>query len=114
MICNSVPNTRYTVLTTQTVVEMETEMINAFPSKNGISKKLGTATIFEGKEKINLGVRRIPFGEYAMVYTGTSNVMKSKSVPGVALSLRPMTVGNISCHYTLERGCTHTYGKSCL
>ena len=33
-ICKSVPYTRYTVLMKRTVVEISTEMINAFPSKN--------------------------------------------------------------------------------
>ena len=59
---NSVPYTRYNVFIKRIVVEMATEMINAFPSKNGISKKLSPATIVEGKEKLNLGVNQIPFG----------------------------------------------------
>ena len=84
-LCNSVPYTKYNVLITRTVVEMAAEMINNFPSKNGISKKLSPATIVEGKEKLNLGVKRIPFGACAMVYTGTSKSMKSRSVPRVSL-----------------------------
>ena len=32
-----------------------------------------------------LGVKRIPFGAYDMVYIGTSNSMKIRSVPDVAL-----------------------------
>ena len=42
---------------TRTVVDIATDMINTFPSKNGISKKLSPATIVEGKEKLNLGVK---------------------------------------------------------
>ena len=30
-------------------------------------------------------MKGIPFGEYTMVYTGTSNSIKSRSVPGIAL-----------------------------
>ena len=56
-----------------------------FYLKNGISKKLSPTTIVERKEKLNLGVKRIPFREYAMVYTGTKNSMKSRCVPVVAL-----------------------------
>ena len=81
---NSVPYMRYTVLMTRLVVELVIEMINVFPSKNGIIKKLSPATIVEGKEKLNLGVKIIPFGYYAMVSTGTSNSMKSRSVPHIA------------------------------
>ena len=36
------------MLIKRTVADMETEMINAFPSKNGIIKKLSPAAIFEG------------------------------------------------------------------
>ena len=85
-MCNLVPYTRYTVLMTRTVVEMATEMINTFTSKNGISNKLIPATIVEGKEKLNLGVKQIPFGAYNMVYTGTINSIKIRSVPGVSLN----------------------------
>ena len=56
-MCNSLPYTKYTVLMTRTVVEMATEMINAFTSKNETSKKLSPATIVEGKEKLNLGLK---------------------------------------------------------
>ena len=73
---------------------MATEMIHAFSSKNGISKKLSTATIVEGKEKLNLGVNRIPFGEYAMVYTGKINNMKGRIVPGISLNPSNNNGGN--------------------
>ena len=43
---NSVSYTRYNVFITRAVVDMEAEMINIFPSENGISKKLSPATIF--------------------------------------------------------------------
>ena len=60
-------------------------MINIFPSKNGISKKIIHTTIVEGEEKLNLGVKIIPVKSYNMVYTGTTNTMRSRSVPGVSL-----------------------------
>ena len=37
-LCNSVPYTKYTVLMTQTVVDMATYMINDFPSKMELVK----------------------------------------------------------------------------
>ena len=56
-----------------------------FSFKDRNKKKLSPATIVEGKEKLNMGVKRIPFGAYSMVCTGTSNIMKIRSVPGIAL-----------------------------
>ena len=41
--------------------------------------------IVEGKENFNFGVKRIPYGAYAMVYVETRNDMKARSVPGIAL-----------------------------
>ena len=83
---------------------METDIINAFPSKNGISKKLSPATIVEGKEKLNLGVKKIPFGAYAMVYTGTINIMNSRSASGVYLKPSNNDGGQYSISvYTAKR-----------
>ena len=46
---------------------------------------MSPVTIVEGKEKLNLGVTQIRFGAYVMVYTGTVNIINSRSLPGVAL-----------------------------
>ena len=47
--------------------------INAFPSINGISKTMSPATIVQGVPKPNMKYKRIVFGAYAMVYSGTNN-----------------------------------------
>ena len=63
---------------------------------------MSPATIVEGKEKLNLGVKRIPFEVYPMVYTGTSYSMKSMSVPGFAV--KPSKNGGGKCFMPLYTG----------
>ena len=56
-----------------------------FSSKQGISSTLSPSTIVEGKAKIDLSRKMITFGTCALVCTGTSNSMKSRSVTAIAL-----------------------------
>ena len=79
------PYTRITILMVRSLVEGVVGMLNAFPSKEGISTTLSPSTIVEGKAKLDLSRKMITFGTYALVYTGTSNNMKSRAVPGIAL-----------------------------
>ena len=51
-------------------------MIICFPSKNTISDTMGPAMLVEGKQKLDLGKKRIKLGAYAMVYLGTKGNMK--------------------------------------
>ena len=60
--------------------------INAFPSMNGISKTMSPATIVQGVPKPNMKYKRIVFGAYAMVYSGTNNKLDARSVPVIALN----------------------------
>ena len=41
--------------------------------------------LVEGRQKLDLGQKRIEFGAYALVYVGKSNDMKKRSVPSIAL-----------------------------
>ena len=41
--------------------------------------------LVEGRQKIDLGQKLIEFEAYALVYVGTSNDMKKRSVPSIAL-----------------------------
>ena len=52
--CNRIPYRRITFLMVRSPVEGVTDMINAFPSKTGISKSLSPSTIAEGKPKLDL------------------------------------------------------------
>ena len=60
--------------------------INAFPSMNSISKTMSPATIVQGVPKPNMKYKRIVFGAYAMVYSGTNNKLDARSVPAIALN----------------------------
>ena len=82
---HGVPYKRMTILMVRSLVEGVVGMMNAFPSKQGISNTLSPSTIVEGKAKLDLARKMITFGSYAVVYTGTSNNMKSRAVPGIAL-----------------------------
>ena len=42
--------------------------------------------LVEGRQKLDMGQKRIEFGEYALVYVGTSNDMKKRSVPSISLT----------------------------
>ena len=46
---------------------------------------MSPATIVEGKSKIDLSQKRLPFGAYAQVWIGTQNNMTQRAVPGIAL-----------------------------
>ena len=81
---------RYTIQTitklmTRYLVEGLVEMINAFPSKNSISDDVSPASTLEGKQKIDMNIKRLEFGTYAMVYIKTINDIRKRSVPGIAL-----------------------------
>ena len=41
--------------------------------------------IVEGRQAPRDDISRIPFGSYALVYTGTSNTLESRSTPCIAL-----------------------------
>ena len=59
--------------------------LNTFPSDNGISVHLSSGSIVDGRNKMDMNVKRINFGSYAYIHTGTSNNMNTRSVPAVAL-----------------------------
>ena len=69
----------------RSLIEGVMDIINAFPSKNSISDTISPATIVEGKPKLDFSKPKISFGSYALVYTQTTNDMKTRAVPGIAL-----------------------------
>ena len=56
-----------------------------FPSKNGVSDTMSPAAMVDGKNKLDMGMKMLEFGSYAMVYVGTKNNTKQRSVPAIAL-----------------------------
>ena len=47
---------------------------------------MSPAIIIEGKPNPDMKKRRITFGLYALVFIGTNNSMKRKSIPAIALN----------------------------
>ena len=84
--CRAAPYTRYTSLMVQHLVSSRVSWLNRFPSKNGVSQSISPAGIVVGLPKPDMSINRIPFGSYAIAYTQTSNDMKTRGVPAIALS----------------------------
>ena len=58
---------------------------NYLPQKVITRKRIGANTILLGSPNSYFNTKRISFGPYAMVYTGTKNNMKRRSIPSIAL-----------------------------
>ena len=82
---HSIPYKRYPRIMTVALVESMTTWLNAFPTTNGISSTMSPAAIVIGKHNPDMSRKRINFGAYAMVHIGTTNTMKRRSVPSIAL-----------------------------
>ena len=78
--CHTVPYPKYTMLMVISLIQNIVQWLNAFPFKVGISEEMVLETIVTGASKSNFNRKRIPFGEYAMIYTGTENNIKSRTV----------------------------------
>ena len=85
-ICHALPYKYFTRLMVRALVACAIKWLNAFPMEGGISDTMGPSMIVEGKANPDLSHKRITFGSYAMVYIGTTNTMKRRSVPAVALN----------------------------
>ena len=83
--CHSLPYRRYPKIMTISLVESMTKWLNTFPTSNGISSTMSPAAIVLGRHQPDMGRKRIGFGSYAMVHIGTTNNMKRRSVPAIAL-----------------------------
>ena len=71
----------------RSLVEGAVNVLNTFPSKQGISTTLSPSAIVEGKPKLDLSKKMISCGSYALAYTKTTNGMKSRSIPTIALRI---------------------------
>ena len=84
-MCHSVPYKKYPKLMTISLIGSVIYWLNHFPSKNGVSQTLSPANIVIGRPKPSFNHKKITFGSYAMVFTETTNTMKRRSVPAIAL-----------------------------
>ena len=71
----------------RSLVEGIIAVLNSFMSKNAVSSTISSATIVEGKLKLDLQRKMIPFGAHALVYSGTTNDNKLRSVPAIDLRM---------------------------
>ena len=78
------PYKKYMKLITRSLVEFIINSRNSFPKKGGISKRQGTNTILLVNPSPDFNMKRISSGSYAMVYTGTKNTLKIRSIPSIA------------------------------
>ena len=84
--CHSLPYRALPKLMVDALAKTSVQWINAFPSKGGISDTYSPTNIFEGKPNPDAKRKRIPFGAYAQVYTGTNNSMDPRTTPAIALT----------------------------
>ena len=59
--------------------------VTDFPSKGGVSETMIPISIVLGKLIPDYKTKRIYFGYFSLVYIGTTNSMKIRSVPVIAL-----------------------------
>ena len=85
-MCHSIPYKKMPKVMVIGLIKSATKWLNAFPSKNGISDTLSPANITQGLPNPNLNHKRIVFGSYAMVFIGSTNTMKRRSVPAIAIN----------------------------
>ena len=67
------------------LIEQIVDMLNSFPSKERIFTEMIPATLVEGKLKLDLSQKRLPYEAYAQVWIGTKNNMTERTVHGIAL-----------------------------
>ena len=84
-MCHSVPYKRFTKLMVNSLIDRVVYWLNAFTPANGISCTLSPENIVLGRTTPDFNHGRIAFGSYALVYVGTKNNMKARSVPAIAL-----------------------------
>ena len=97
-VYHSIPYRRITILIVRPLIKGIVDVMDAFPSEDGVSETLSPSTIVEGKLKLDLSKGIISFGSYALVYTDTSNNMKSRAVPAIGLRRS----NNAGCHYFMS------------
>ena len=69
----------------RSLVEGTNEVLNAFPSKNGITETISPEKTIEGKPKMDAQRKVIVFRSCALVCTGTTDTNKPRAVPSIDL-----------------------------
>ena len=66
------------------LMEYTRKWVNAFPSNAGIGT-YSPSNIIDGSQNIDCNRKRITYGAYAQVYTGTTNDMQPRTTPAISL-----------------------------
>ena len=87
--------------------------LNAFPLSNGFSYTKITEITVPLKQNTETNQKRRTFVSYTMVYIGTNNNMKRRSVPAIALNESKEWGEYNSMSLCLDKTYTVTNGKNC-
>ena len=82
---HGLPYIYYTRLMVKHLVARMVEMLNTFPSKNGVSDTISPNELVLGKNKFDLGRKHIRYGSFAEVYFTTKNTNEARSTHAIAL-----------------------------
>ena len=83
--CHDAPYRFVPKIMTESLLKGSVKWLNIFPSKGGVSQTLSPSAIIEGKPKPDMSYDRPIMWGYYMVFIQSSNGMKARSVPGIAL-----------------------------
>ena len=78
-ICHTLPYKVHTRTMTKGLIEHVRRWANAFPSSAGITGNYSPSNIIDGSQNPDCNRKRIVYGAYAQVYTGTSNDIQSRT-----------------------------------
>ena len=85
-ISHSMPYTMHPKILTRCMLEFVVTRLNQLPSSDGVSEVISPATIVLGRGPLDCQYDTIDFGSYVVLYTTTTNDMKRRSVPCIALN----------------------------
>ena len=68
--------------------------LNAFPSTNGMSYTMSPERIVQEKQTVDMNIKRIFYGSFAMVFISTKNKMSRMIIPAIALNQSNMHGGH--------------------
>ena len=92
--CSSLPHERVTILMIHLLIEDTTEVLSAFLSNDGILNTLIPETIVEVNLKLDFAKAMISFSSYDLVHESTTNTMKPRLAPSIALKRSKNTGGH--------------------
>ena len=85
-VIQGLPYKKYPKLMCISMVTHVAEMMNQFVHKNGLSSIMSPAELVERVDTLDMSQRQILFRSYIEVWDGTTNTMKERIVPCIALN----------------------------